>query len=260
MKLPFVISIPHCSDRVPDEIRATMALSDREILDAVDIGTGEIFGPLDAFYIIQAEWCRLVADLNRDPASRGDKGVVALTDYQGRRVFHAGEEPGENEIESRVKIYHTPCHQKLSRAFKQSGVKALFDCHSLEGTAPADAPDAGRKRADIILSNTGGAQGEPLEKGAGVTCPAETFLKIRSAFEDQGFSVLLNDPYKGGYITRHYGKEVRKTGKICVQIEINQDLFADADKARPDFKKIEQVRGKVASAMDRAEKIFRSVP
>mgnify|MGYP006284576119 FL=1 len=256
MKLPFVISIPHCSGRVPDTIRTRMALSDREILDAVDIGTGEIFGPLDALEVVQARWCRLVADLNRSPDSRGKKSVAALTDYQGRRVFHAGEDPDENEIESRVKMYHAPYHQSLARAFKKSGVKALFDCHSLEGTAPADAPDAGRKRADIILSNNGGPQGEPRDRTEDVTCPAQTLLQIGSAFEALGFSVLLNDPYKGGYITRHYGGRARKTGKICVQIEINQDLFLDADKTRPDPVKLEQVRQKVTLAMERAAKII----
>ena len=250
MKLPFVISIPHCSGSVPEEIRTRMALNDREILDAVDIGTGEIFGPLDAGYVMQARWCRLVADLNRSPESRGVKSVVALTDYQGRRVFHAGEEPDETEIENRVKMYHAPYHQSLARAFGKNGVKALFDCHSLEGVAPADAPDAGRKRGDIILSNNGDLKGEPLEKGTGVTCPPETFLHIRAAFEDQGFSVMLNDPYKGGYITRHYGTQARKTGKICVQIEVNQNLFIDEDKARPDSEKLEQVRQKVTFAME----------
>lgn len=256
MKLPFVISIPHCSGRIPDEIRARMILSDREILDAVDIGTSEIFGPLDAWTVLQARWCRLVADLNRSSDSRGEKSVAALTDYQGRRVFHAGEEPDENEIESRVKMYHLPYHQSLAQAFKKSGVKVLFDCHSLEGTAPADAPDAGRKRADIILSNCGDRQGEPGEKDAAVTCPAQTLVKIRSAFENQGFSVSLNDPYKGGYITRHYGRQARKTGKVCVQIEINQDLFTDSDKARPDSVKIEEVRQKVTLAMERGAKII----
>ncbi|MFO7753993.1 MAG: N-formylglutamate amidohydrolase [Desulfobacteraceae bacterium] len=256
MNMPFVISIPHCSGRVPEKLRGRMALDDRQILDAVDIGTGEIFGQLDAWYVIQARWCRLVADLNRSPDSRGEKSVVAATDYQGRRVFHNNRYPDESEIAGIIKTYFDPYHKRLSEAFWKTGVKALFDCHSLEGTAPADAPDAGRKRADIILSNNGDHRGEPLEPGEDVTCPPGTLLNIGSVFEDQGFSVLLNDPYKGGYITRHYGGKAGKTGKICVQIEINQALFTDAETARPDPSKIEQVRCKVEAAMEGVSRIL----
>ena len=38
------------------------------------------------------------------------------------------------------------------------------------------------------------------------------------AFEEEGFSVSLNDPYAGGYITAHYGALLARAGKIAVQM------------------------------------------
>jgi len=39
----------------------------------------------------------------------------------------------------------------------------------------------------------------------------------------QGFSVRRNDPYAGGYITRHYGRP--REGVQALQIEIARDLY-----------------------------------
>jgi hypothetical protein len=48
-----------------------------------------------------------------------------------------------------------PFHDKLENTFASSDIKFLFDCHSFNGTGPKDAPDSGKKRKDIILSNNG---------------------------------------------------------------------------------------------------------
>jgi N-formylglutamate deformylase len=40
-----------------------------------------------------------------------------------------------------------------------------------------------------------------------------------------GFSVRRNDPYAGGYITRHYGRP--RENVHALQIEINRTLYMD---------------------------------
>jgi N-formylglutamate amidohydrolase len=77
MKLPFVISIPHCSTRVPENIRQSMALNDLEIQESVDSCSREIFQSLPAETVLYAQWSRLTVDLNRDPKRRDKKGVIA---------------------------------------------------------------------------------------------------------------------------------------------------------------------------------------
>ena len=249
MKLPFVISIPHCGTRVPEELRSSMALNRCEILESVDSGTSEIFSRIPAQVIVQAQWSRLVVDLNRNPLQRDGKGVVALTDYHGRRIFNEGCEPSAEQIEQRVLRYHAPFNQQIESAIERPDCLGLFDCHSLNGTGPPDAPDAGQKRKDITLSNNGDAGGRPRHAAGPVTCPPDLMLTIAALFERQGFSVSLNIPYKGGYIINHYAGRLSKNGRFAVQIEINQDLYMGNQDLEPDMDATAEIAGRLTNAM-----------
>jgi len=70
-------------------------------------------------------------------------------------------------------------------------------------------------------------------------------------------SVSINDPYAGGFITTHYGKELACTGRIAVQIEINQDLYLDPGTGQLAEEKVKSIRTKVFSSF---EKITRELP
>lgn len=224
-RLPFVISAPHCSSRIPPEIRGSLALTDQEIEESTDVGTSEIFGALPAASVFCASWSRLAVDLNRSSDQRDKKGVVAHVDYGGRSIFRPDGQPEAQEVERRVREYYQPYHQPLRRALESTEVAGLFDCHSLFGMGPPEAPDPGETRKDIILSNNGDQEGFPTPALGDTTCPAGFLNAIKGAFEDSGFSVSLNRPYTGGYITTHYGRALSEKGKMAVQIEINQDLY-----------------------------------
>ncbi len=227
MRLPFILSIPHCTDQVPAELRETMALSDHQIKDSVDLGTREIFAALPARQIIAADWSRLVVDLNRRPNQYDAKGVVATTDYLGRTIFKNGCTPGVAEIKRRVQAYYRPYHDRLAALLEANEFMGLIDCHSLNGTGPKDAPDHGQPRKDVVLSNFGDAQGRQRSAGKKLTCSTEIIQAAAAAFASQGFSVSLNEPYRGGYIVNHYGSLLQKSGRFALQIEMNQKLYAD---------------------------------
>jgi len=252
VKLPFVISIPHCSDRIPDEIRPTLALTHEDIDYSVDTGTREIFGSLDAADVLWARWSRLVVDLNRDPARRDAKGVIAEVDYSGREVFHPGMAPHAEEIDERLDKYYWPYHLRLERFLGQEHIKGLFDAHSLNGVGPSEAPDAGRKRKDIVLSNNGDQNGEPTSSLGPTTCGVEVLHVMRQIFMRAGFSVSLNDPYTAGFITTHYGRTLAERGKFAVQVEVNQDLFVE-----PGTVKI--LPEKLAASGDRIRRCFHDI-
>lgn len=232
MKLPFVISIPHCSSRIPDTIKPALALSHEDIDDSVDSGTRELFGSLDAAEVLWAEWSRLVVDLNRDPARRDAKGVIARIDYSGREVFLPGMAPHVEEIDKRLDTYYWPYHLRLREALELDSIKGLIDGHSLNGIGPSEAPDAGRKRRDIVLSNNGDRNGEATPTLGQTTCPVEVLGRMREIFVSAGFSVSLNSPYTAGFITTHYGRTLAERGKFAVQMEINQDLFIEPGTVR----------------------------
>ncbi|KJS33422.1 MAG: hypothetical protein VR64_01080 [Desulfatitalea sp. BRH_c12] len=249
MTLPFVLSIPHCGKNIPAELRPAMALSEREIAESVDFGTQEIFAGLPAVRTVAAQWNRLVVDLNRAPDQFDPKGVVALTDYEGRNVFQPGLDPESAEIDARVARYYRPYHQRLVDILQPDDFIGLLDCHSLNGTAPADAPDRGQQRSEVILSNFGDSQGRPRSPQAPLTCPAEVLQMAAAAFEEHGFSVSLNNPYRGGYIINHYGALLQARGRFAVQIEMNQDLYMSPPAIEVDGERIAHVTPRVAQAL-----------
>lgn len=229
MRWPFVLSLPHCAGEIPPAVKPLLALSAAEIFDAVDHGTAEIFSELPAAVVVKADYSRLFCDLNRNPECRGEKGVVPYTDYRGRAIFRSGMYPDEKTVRDWIADYHRPYHEMLEKALCDPSVKGLFDCHSLNGTAPGDAPDAGQRRKDVIISNNGNVHGAKAPGKGEPTCPVSLMDLVAQAFEKQGFSVSVNDPYTGGFITVRYGKKLVEKGGFAIQVEMNQDLYLDPE-------------------------------
>lgn len=233
MTLPLVISIPHCGTEVPVDIAKGLALSPSQVAESEDVGTREVFAGLPVLAIQAARWSRLVVDLNRDPHDLGSRGVIARADYFGRTVFKPGFEPDRAETMRRVKSYHQPYHDQLSQNLTHAKPRLLLDCHSMDAVGPADAPDPGERRAQVSLGNNGNQDGECDSAKSETTCPAELLRGFAAALRAQGFSVSLNRPYAGGFITRHYGAALRKQDKAAMQIELNKDLVLTSE-GRPD--------------------------
>ena len=248
MKLPFVISIPHCSSRVPEEIRQSIILNDLELQESVDSGSREIFQSLPVEAVLSAQWSRLTIDLNRNPERRDKKGVIAQVDYYGRSIYNSGFILDEKEIKRRLAKYYWPFHNRLMKALERPHIKALFDCHSLNGIGPAEAPDVGEKRKDIILSNNGDKNGNSDGSRGKITCPSEYMHMMKKIFEKKGFSVSINDPYAGGFIMKHYGKKFAFNGKISIQVEINQNLCLAPSSKHLSKDRVNHIKNRVLQA------------
>ena len=233
MTLPFAITLPHCSDRIPSDIKSTLMLDDTQIMDSVDLGAAEIFGHMPAEAVLSASWCRLVVDLNRDHRQQGQSGVVPRFDYEGRSVYLPGSGPDEKELARRLDRYYFPFHRKLAEQLSRTDIKGLLDCHSMNPVGPGQAPDAGMRRKDIVLSNNGNGMGEVDPALGEVTCPGPIMREMKALLENEGFSVSLNKPYTGGFITRHYGPKLMPGGGVAVQMEVNQGMYVDAGARRP---------------------------
>ncbi len=262
MTWPFVISLPHASGRVPESLRPALALSDVEIMDAIDTGTEEIFGALPARHVICAEWSRLVADLNRGPDERDRNGVIPEVDYSGRAVYLDLPLLDGERFQDRLRRYYWPYHRLLEKKLNQPGTLGLFDCHSLNAMAPVEAPDAGERRKDIVLGNNGNACGEGIPGMGNPTCASERLQAMQRVFAGAGFSVGINSPYAGGFIVRHYGPKLVEQGKFAVQIEINQALFLNEKENRILSENLDRVRQKIADCLQAiaADRFFASPP
>jgi N-formylglutamate amidohydrolase len=227
-----------------------LALTDAEILDSSDLGTKEIFGNLPAAFVMDAPWSRLLVDLNREGQDQGERGVVPKRDYMGRAVFRDGAAPDGACIRSLVEQYHRPFHDRLEETLRGYSLKGLFDCHSLNGIGPAGAPDPGKRRKDVILGNNGDLFGRKTETLGEITCPAEKLHALKEVFENIGFTVSINMPYSGGFITKHYGAAFVKRGGVALQIEINEDLYLAKGRRKLERHKVQDMKNKMEAVFE----------
>ena len=75
-------------------------------------------------------------------------------------------------------------------------------------------PDAGRRRADIILGDCFAS-----------SCNEMVISMVENTFTALGYKVARNKPFAGGFTTRNYGHP--KQGRHALQIEINRALYMD---------------------------------
>ncbi len=179
----------------------------------------EIYKPFidNQYSSVEALMHRYVVDLNRDPAGkplyndqRYISSIVPLQTFAGQNIYR--EEPTEELIKQRVEKYFWTHHKNLEAVLREENTKLMVDAHSIARQVPSlfdgDLPD-------VILGNGG-----PLE-----TAPLSWLQKGGSILQDQGFSVSLNSPFRGGWITRTYPNAIK--GLATIQIEMCNDLYLE---------------------------------
>jgi N-formylglutamate deformylase len=120
------------------------------------------------------------------------------------------------EAERRIYTYWRPFHDMLSRLIEDTkarfGYCLLIDCHSMP--AYGQGRRAAGRPVDFVLGDLHGSA-----CASRVTRAAEAFLSAK------GYLVRRNDPYAGGFITRHYGRPAEDVHVL--QIEIARALYMD---------------------------------
>lgn len=122
-----------------------------------------------------------------------------------------------SEILHRLDRYHHPYQQQLRDLLDDAhacwGTVWHVNCHSMQEFASAmSTQDRGTSRPDFVLGDLDGTSCE-----AGFTSAVETFLTGR------GYSVAVNDPYKGMELIRANGAPSQ--GRHSIQIEVNRKLY-----------------------------------
>lgn len=215
MTLPVVASVPHGGLRVPSEVASVCALTDAEIADDSDGGAGEIYsfeGVAGAF--VTTDIARAVVDLNRARDDRRPDGAVKThTSYQ----VGVWDRPlTEAEVEGLLDAYHAPYHARLTELGLAGRWPLGVDCHTMAAVGPPVGPDPGRERPWVCVSNADG------------TCPQQWVDTLREGFQQQlDGPVKVNDPFRGGYITRSHSSEMP-----WVQIELSRAQYLPYDAKR----------------------------
>jgi N-formylglutamate deformylase len=218
--VPLVVSIPHTGTWLPDAVRARLASPAMLGQPMTDWHLHELYDFLPGLgaSTLYATVSRFAVDLNRPPVARPlypgrfETGLVPLQTFQGEPVFR--EPPDAQDIEAHRLAWHAPYHERLQVLLDETkarfGRVVLIDAHSV-----ASVPNRlhGALVEEVYLGDRDGE-----------TCVPWVRELLHDGFSAEGLSVALNDPYKGGYITDHYG---RQDGVDAIQIEIAQRVYMD---------------------------------
>jgi N-formylglutamate amidohydrolase len=234
-----VFNSPHSGRIYPDSFLKTSRLSALALRRSEDCFIDEMFQAAVELGcpLLKANFPRAFLDLNREPYEL-DPAMFAdpLPDFANisslrvagglgtiPRIVSEHEEIYKGllsfpEVEARIARLYRPYHLTLQGLIDdtaaQFGHAVLIDCHSMPSTAaPPDSTGRG-VGADLVLGDRFGSAASAALTGA-----------LEGAFAVQGFKVVRNKPYAGGFITQTYGRP--HAGLHAIQVEINRALYVD---------------------------------
>ena len=149
-------------------------------------------------------WCN-----TRTPRIAAGHGTIPRIVGSGERIHRRKLrfEEARHRIETCWAPYHQALGDLLEAGRKRDGACLLLDCHSMP-------PERVSHPADFVLGDNHGTS----------CAPAITDFVERSLLAD-GSTVRRNDPYAGGFVTRHYGRP--EHGLHVLQIEISRALYLE---------------------------------
>lgn len=164
--------------------------------------------------IVRTAISRTVIDVNRDPSGaslypgQATTGLCPLETFDGEPLYVNGRAPSDAEIAERRARYFDPYHQalavELTRLRQAHAHVVVYDCHSIRSVIPrlftGELPQCN------IGTNGGGSCAPSLTRLVETRCAASTL------------SHVTNGRFKGGYITRHYGRP--DAGVHAIQMEL----------------------------------------
>jgi N-formylglutamate amidohydrolase len=217
-----LISIPHDGREIPDGIASRMTAEGLAIPDTDwDVRRLYRFAESLGASVIAANYSRYVVDLNRSPqdevlyAGQASTGLCPLQTFAGHDIYKKGTGVDAAEKRQRVAQYWQPYHvqiaARLAEIKSEFGYALLWDAHSIRSSVPrlfsGELPDL----------NIGTNDGR--------SCPAIVEQCIAKAAAATPYSSVVNGRFKGGYITRHYGRP--HDGVHAVQLELAQCCYLD---------------------------------
>lgn len=212
---PLVVSFPHTGTDIPPRIEATLVspwVARKDADHWVDVLYD--FAHEAGATTVRTSLSRTVIDVNRDPSGASlypgqtTTGLCPTETFAGERLYQPGGEPDAAQIERRrlayFDPYHTALRAQLERLRAQWGRVVLYDAHSILSCVPRLF--AGELPQFNIGTNDG------------ASCDPALVATIENICDAAGASRVTNGRFRGGWITRHYGRP--RDGIHAVQMEL----------------------------------------
>lgn len=211
---PLIVSLPHTGTEIPKDYQddlVSLWLARKDADWWID-RLYDFAGSLNAT-IVHTAISRTVIDVNRDPSGvslypgQVTTELCPTTTFDGEPLYNE-KSSDEAEIAERRSRYFTPYHDALTaeiarlRALHENVV--LYDCHSIRSVIP--------RLFEGMLPEMN------IGTNAGQSCDPALTEAIASLATGSSFSHVVNGRFKGGWITRQYGRP--QDGVHAVQMEL----------------------------------------
>lgn len=225
--VPVILSVPHSGTEFPGELKSQFRPELAAQPDDTDWFVHDLydFAPDLGITTIHARYSRWTVDLNRDAENKAlyhdgriITGVTPATDFFGNDIY-INEKfiPDEVERNRRLKSYYQPYHLKirdlLEDTVKKFGRALLWDAHSIRRFVPTINPEP---FPDLILGDNDGNSAD-----------REIIEIALDGLRAGEFQLNHNAPFKGGQITRFFGRPEKKIHAL--QLEMSKTLYMNDD-------------------------------
>jgi N-formylglutamate deformylase len=218
---PLLVSIPHMGTEIPAALRGDYAERALEVEDA-DWHLDRLYDFARALgaSVLQPTVARYVIDLNRPPDDTPMYPGTSNTElcpsrfFNGDPLYREGFTLSAQEKLRRRETWWAPYHQalreELDRLKAEHGRVLLWDAHSIRAEIPWLFEG---RLPDLNIGTAGGSSADASIADA----------VVRAAARHPEVTHVLNGRFKGGYITRHYGRPAEQVH--AVQLEMCQSLY-----------------------------------
>ena len=222
-----VISVPHAGTYLPEAIAQRLTPAGRAVVDTDwHVDRLVAFAGLLGATLLAATHSRTVIDLNRAPGGgklypgQVETSLCPIESFAGEPLY-ADAPPDAADIDARAVRYWQPYHDALQgelfRVKARHGAARLLDMHSIASRVPRLFE--GRLPDLNIGTNDGKSADEFLVAAV-----------VAAARQHPAFTMVVDGRFKGGAITRSYGKPAE--GVHAIQIEIAQSAYMDESTPR----------------------------
>ena len=218
---PLLVSVPHDGRDIPEDMGARMTPEGLAVPDT-DWHVARLYqfaAELGASLLV-ANYSRYVIDLNRSPQDENlypgkvATGLCPEKTFDGDAVY-AGGGVDTAEMARRTATYWQPYHDRIAATLaalrEKHGEVVLWDAHSIASEVPRLFD--GELPVLNIGTNDGASCAPPLGQAVADIAAASPYPAV------------VNGRFKGGFITRHYGRPAE--GVHAVQLEIAQRAYLD---------------------------------
>lgn len=237
--IPLICDSPHSGVHYPDDFGYAMPFDMLRAGEDTDVHVLWEALPSVGATLLAAEFPRSCIDPNRDledidqamldglwptPLNPGEKTRLGIG-LIWRDAGPDGRKPiydrllSVAEVQRRIATYHAPYHavmqQQIESTYQHFGAVWHLNLHSMPANSYAGMQiQSDHPLADFVLGDRDGSTAAP-----------EFTSMVADALRQRGFSVALNDPFKGAALIARLGQPAKR--RHSLQVEVHRGLYMD---------------------------------